>query len=439
MQQKNRTSGINQATPFPEEPPSGNKAGSIFPQTSLRLEELKRAAPAFLAFFLLLCSYYILRPVRDEMAVQYGADRLQWLFSGTFIFTLLVVPLFGWVVKRVPRQYVLPAVYAFLIANLLAFHAAFTMGVTIIGAAAFFIWLSVFNLFVVSLFWSKLGDVFSTEESHRLYGCIAAGGTAGAIAGPALTAMLARHVSTADLLALSTMLLAAAALCMVTLRSRQFSDRHAASRPVGGSIVAGVPLTLKLRSLRGIALLVICYTTVSTVLYVELVDLVGKKFSDAGERKAFFAMIDLAVNGLALTMQLLGTRRIVQRFGLRSALSVVPLIVLAGLGTLGAWRTAIGFAMVQTLHRAGEYSIGRPGREMIYTTVDPESRYKAKNFIDTAIYRGSDAASAWLIAAIRSAGLDVILLIAIPAAIAWLIAGFKIGRQHDRHDTNEPA
>ena len=185
---------------------------------ALRSGEYRRAALASAAFFLLLCSYYILRPVRDEMGVQTGVGQLQWLFTGTFVCTLLLVPVFGWVVKRVPRRLLLPAVYGFVVANLLGFYAAFTIGITVVIAAAFFIWLSVFNLLVISLFWSQVSDVFSREQSHRLYGYIAAGGTMGALAGPAMTALLARHISLANLLALSATLLAAAAVCMVLLR-----------------------------------------------------------------------------------------------------------------------------------------------------------------------------------------------------------------------------
>jgi AAA family ATP:ADP antiporter len=397
--------------------------------------EPKRVALAFAAFFLILCSYYILRPVRDTMAVQYGAGRLQYLFTATFVFTLLIVPCFGWVVKRVPRAYVLPAVYGFVIANLIAFYAAFAASVTLVSAAAFFIWLSVFNLFVVSLFWSSLSDSFSTEESHRLYGYVAAGGTAGALGGPSMTALLATRVETTHLLALSTGLLAAAAVCMVALRLQRPADMHAASKPIGGAIAAGIPLTMKSSSLRSIALLVICYSTVSTVLYIELIELVGKRFSNPAERTAFFASMDLAVNGLALVMQILGTRQIVQRFGLRTALSMTPLLIVACLAAIGLWRSVTGLAIAQILHRAGEYSIGKPSREMIYTTVDPESRYKAKNFIDTAIYRASDAGSAWLVATIRGAGLDAIVFAAIPVALAWLVASFRVGRQHDRHES----
>lgn len=416
--------------PAPPLPSSGDSGGP------LRAGELNRAALGFTSFFLLLFSYYILRPVRDEMGVQSGVERLQWLFTGTFVFTLLTVPLFGWVVKRVPRAYLVQAAYGFLIANLLLFYAAFSAGITLFTAAAFFIWLSVFNLFIISLFWSRLSDSFTTEEAHRLYGYIAAGGTVGALTGPAVTALLAERISTAHLLALSAALLAGATVCLSALpRSAKEGAGPGAprSRSIGGSVLGGIKLAFQRPSLRGIALLVICYSAVSTALYVEMADLAGKRFSDAGERTAFFATIDLAANGLALTMQLLGTRRIVRRFGLRVVLSIVPLVVLAGLGLLAVRRSAIVLAMVQTVHRAGDYALVRPGREMIYTTVDTESRYKAKSFIDTAVYRANDAASAWVVSGLRSMGRDAILFAGLPAAVAWLAAGFTVGRDHDAH------
>jgi AAA family ATP:ADP antiporter len=394
---------------------------------------LTRVLLAFLAFFLLLSSYYMLRPVRDEMGVQSGVDRLQWLFSGTFVFTLLTVPVFGWVVKRVPRRRLLPAVYGFVVLCLLGFGGAFAAGVTAVTAAAFFIWLSAFNLIVVSLFWSNVSDAFTTEQSHRLYGYIFAGGTAGALAGPALTALLARLLSSAELLALSAALLAAAAGCMVLLR-RAHPAEQAEARPIGGSVLAGIPLTLKLPSLRGVALLVICYTAVHTVLYVEIADLAQHAYPDSGDRTAFFASLDLAVNSLALAIQLLLTRAIVQRFGLAAALAVVPLVVLAGLAAASVWRVAILVAGTQIANRAGEFALVRPGREMIYTTVDPESRYKAKNFIDTVVYRGNDAVVAWLVSTIRAAGLDAVILTAIPVAIAYVVIGFRVGRRHDREE-----
>jgi AAA family ATP:ADP antiporter len=368
------------------------------------------------------------------MAVQFGAHRLQWLFSATFLFTLTVVPLFGWVVRSVSRTLLVPVVYGFLVVNLLGFHAAFTVGALPYTAAAFFVWLSVFNLFVVSLFWSRLGDCFTTEESHRLYAYVAAGGTCGALAGPALTATLARHVETGHFLLLSMALLSAALLCLMLLRQGTHAGGQG-RRPIGGSVIAGIPLALRKPDLRGIALLVICYTTVSTVLYIELVAQVGLHYASPGERTAFFARVDLSVNALALLLQLLGTRRIIGRFGLKTALAVVPLVMLGSLAAITAWRSAIALAAAQTVHRAGEYALGKPGREMIYTTVDPESRYKAKNFIDTAVYRASDAASAWGIAALRAAGMDAVLFAALPVACIWLINGFRLGARHDRHES----
>lgn len=400
--------------------------------------EFARVALGFISFFLILCSWYILRPVRETMGVQTGASRLQWLFTGTFIATVAVVPVFGWIVKHVPKRMLLPLVYGFFVLNLAVFFIVFRSGITIAAAAAFFIWLSVFNLFVVSLFWSNVSDMFTDEQAGRLYGYISAGGTAGALTGPAITAVLAKHVPTSTLLALSAILLVGAAACMVLMRRgvERMDAGTADARPIGGSILAGIPLTWNVISLRGIAFLIICYTAVSTVLYVEQAAMVEKTFSDPGERTAFFAMIDLAINCLALTIQILLTRRVIQQFGLRITLAVVPLIVAGGLVVIGAWRTAFLLAIVQIIHRAGEFSLTRPGREIIYTTVDAESRYKAKNFIDTTIYRANDAFASWLVALIRGAGLSAVVWFGIPAAILWMLTGYKIGR---RHDERQPA
>lgn len=403
---------------------------------SIMPAQLRRTALAFAAFFLLLCSYYILRPVRDEMAVQSGVGRLQWLFTATFVLTLVIVPVFGWVVKRVPRARVLPAVYGFLVLNIVAFYLAFRAGITVAGAAAFFVWLSFFVMFAVSIFWSRLADSFTKEEAHRLYGYVAAGGTAGALAGPALTALLARGLGTANLLALSAVLLALATACMIALGRLRSVQDPSLEKPVGGSVLAGIGLAMKVKSLRGIAILVVCYTLVSTFTYVEIVDLAGRTYAGSGERTAFFARLDLAVNGLALAIQLLVTRRVVERFGLATALTLVPAVILASLAALAAWRALAMFAAVQVMHRAGEFAMSKPGREMVYTVVDAESRYKAKNFIDTAVYRAGDAASAWVMTALKGAQLDTLLIAGVPAAIGWLVSSYYVGKRHDR---NEPA
>jgi len=223
---------------------------------------------------------------------------------------------------------------------------------------------------------------------------------------------------------------------MALLRRSSHRDGGSASRPVGGSVIAGVPLTLKLPELRGIAMLVICLTTVSTVLYVEIIGLAGKHYANSGDRRTFFASVDLTVNVLALVLQLTGTRLVVRHAGLVIALGVAPVLMLFGLAWLGLWPTLIGFAVIQVLHRASEYAFGKPGREMIYTTIEPEGRYKAKNFIDTAVYRANDAASAWLINLVRGGGWNTVWLIGLPAVLIWLIAAFKTGIIFDRRESS---
>jgi ATP:ADP antiporter, AAA family len=398
----------------------------------LTTNERKRVLLAALAFFLLLCAYYILRPVRDAMGAQNGAAKLPWLFTATFLGTLIIVPVFGWVVQRVPRERLVPVVYGFLVLNLLVFLILGAGGISLALAGSFFVWLSVANLFAIALFWSNTSDCFSTEESHRLYGYIAAGGTIGALAGPALTALLARQVSTSALMAMSALLLVGAAIAMMALRRARPPELQSVAKPIGGSILAGIFLTLKTPSLRGLALLVVCYTTISTVLYLDWVDVVKGIYPDTGDRTALFASFDLTVNCVALGLQVLGTRQIVLRYGLRTALTLGSLLVLAGLLMLSAMNSFVLLAVVQLIHRASDYSLMRPGREMIYTTVDPESRYKAKNFIDTTVYRANDAASSWLITAVVTAGLSSIYLVAVPAALLLIATGFRLGRRHDQ-------
>ena len=401
--------------------------------------ERKRTALAAIAFFLLLCGYYMLRPVRDAMGAQNGAAKLPWLFTATFVGTLLLVPVFGWVVKRLPRDWLVPAVFGFLVLNLLVFLFLGLSGISLALAGSFFVWLSVANLFAIALFWSNTSDCFSTDESHRLYGYIAAGGTIGALAGPTLTALLARQVSTSALLAISAVLLTGAAAAMMALRRARPAELHSVAPPIGGSILAGIFLTFKTPRLRELALLVIAYTTISTVLYLDWVEVVKGIYPDTGDRTSLFATFDLSVNCLTLVLQLLGTRQIVLRYGLRTALTIGSLIVLAGLLWLGALHSFVLLAVVQLLHRANEYSLIRPGREMIYTTIDPEGRYKAKNFIDTTVYRANDATSSWLITAVTKAGLSSIFLVAVPAALLLLATGFRLGRRHDQTRASAPS
>jgi AAA family ATP:ADP antiporter len=402
--------------------------------------ELRALAWSFLYFFSLLCGYYVLRPVRDEMGIQGGVEQLQWVFTGTFVVMLAVVPLYGWAVARLPRRRLLPAVYLFFIANLLVFHLLMDAGLAPAATArAFFIWVSVFNLFVVSVFWSFMADLFSNVQARRLFGFIAAGGSAGAVTGPALTTALAPLLGPANLLLVSAAFLAVALLCIGRLLAWSATapgntDQAAAARGTGGGLWAGLRQVLVSRYLLGICLYVLLYTTLSTFLYFEQAHIVRDAFDDPGERTRLFAAIDLAVNALTIVVQLFLTARIVRWLGVGGTLALVPLGVAAGLVALGAFPGLVALVSVQVLRRAGGYAVSRPAREMLFTVVDREQRYKAKNVIDTLVYRGGDAASAWLYTGLAALGfgLGAIAFIGVPLALLWAYNGVVLGRRQER-------
>jgi AAA family ATP:ADP antiporter len=392
---------------------------------------------AFLYFFCLLCSYYIVRPMRDEMGIAGGVDNLHWLFTGTFLAMLAVVPLFGWVSSRFERRRFLPAVYVFFIVNLLLFFALFRSGITHAWVArGFFIWTSVFNLFVVSVFWSFMTDIFSNAQARRLFGFIAAGGTAGAICGPLLTTALALPLGPANLLPVSAGLLGVAVFCIQRLGAwhaavgKQAAAQAENGRPLGGQVLAGVQLVLRSPYLQGICLLILLFTTLATFLYFQQAQIVRDGFSDPAQRTAVFAAMDLAVNVLTLLFQVLLTGRLVQWLGLGWTLALVPLLLAAGFLALGASPVLAVLVVVQVLRRAGNYAIMRPSREMLYVVLGREEKYKAKNFIDTVVYRGGDALSAWAYAGLSALGLSLSLIafVAVPLSLLWAGIAYRLGQ-----------
>lgn len=394
---------------------------------------------AFAYFFALLSSYYILRPVRDEMGILGGVENLHWLFTGTFVAMLAAVPLYGVAVRRWPRRHLLPRVYLFFILNLLVFYGLFRAGLAEAWLArAFFIWLSVFNLFVVSVFWSFMADLFSNAQARRLFGFVAAGGSAGAIAGPALTAGLAATLGTVNLLLVSAALLGLAVVCIHGLLAWDNPQRPGgdprAEAALGGSALAGFTLLLRSPYLLGIALFILLYTTLSTFLYFEQAHIVRAAFSDSTQRTALFAGIDLAVNTLTVLAQLFLTGRLVERMGLAATLALIPAFLMVGFAALGAAPVLGVLVAVQVLRRAGNYAIARPAREMLFTVVDRESRYKAKNVIDTVVYRGGDALSGWAFAGLTALGLGLsaIAWLGVPLAAAWLAVGLWLGRRQEQ-------
>jgi AAA family ATP:ADP antiporter len=407
--------------------------------------EVRALLLSFAYFFCLLCSYYILRPVRDEMGIQGGVENLQWLFTGTFVVMLLGVPLFGAAAARFPRKRLVPVVYYFFILNLLAFFLLFRSGAFGVWVArAFFIWLSVFNLFVVSVFWSFMADLFSNAQAKRLFGFIAAGGSAGAIAGPSLTAGLSSFLGPVNLIPLSILLLLLSVVCIhLLLRRKGNSDDKKSDGMevpdnmddirIGGSIFAGFTRVLKSPFLLGICLFVVLYTTLSTFLYFTQARIIEGAFEDSAKRTTLFASMDLAVNVLTIVGQVFVTGRLATRLGLSVTLMLIPGLVTFGFVALGLFPILTVLVIFQVIKRAGNYAITRPAREVLFTVVPKEDKYKSKNFIDTALYRGGDAASGWAFAGLAGMGLSLssIAFMAVPISAIWMITGLILGRKQE--------
>ena len=402
---------------------------------------------SFVYFFALLCSYYIIRPMRDEMGIAGGVENLQWLFTGTFFAMLAVVPVFGWVTRRYPVRKFLPYVYYFFIGNILLFFVLFKSDITHAHIARlFFIWVSVFNLFIVSVFWSLMTDIFSNAQARRLFGVIAAGGTAGALTGPALTAALVIPLGPANMLLISAAFLSAAVLCIHRIIAWKNSTANAASKnspgtqgnglpeaeqSLGGSIFGGIRLVLQSPYLIGICFLIILYTTLATFLYFQQAQIIRDSFDNPANRTAVFAAIDFCVNALTIVTQVFLTSRLVHRIGLHWALALVPLLLGIGFLMIGLMPALSVLIAVQVLRRAGNYAVMKPAREMLYVVLGKEEKYKAKNFIDTVVYRGGDAVSAWAFAGLKAMGLSLaaIALVAVPLCGIWAWISLKLGKR----------
>lgn len=414
--------------------------------------EARAVAWSFVYFFALLCGYYILRPVRDEMGIAGGTEHLPWLFTGTFIAMLCASPLFAALTVRYPRRVFLPLVYWFFIANILLFYALFQSSVPARYVAwGFFIWISVFNLFVVSVFWSFMVDLFTTEQARRVFGFIAAGGSAGALAGPLVATLLVRVIGPVDLLPVAAVMLAVAVLSIHRLlrwaarRKGERADAASAEtgragssgreeQPLGGGVFTGMRLVLRSRYLLGICLFMWLFTTLSTFLYFEQAHIIAANFSDPGQRTAVFASIDLGVNAITIFTQLFLTSRIIARLGLPATLGLVPALTVVGFAGLGMIPVLGMLVAFQVLRRAGDYAITRPARETLFTVVNREEKYKSKNFIDTVVYRGGDAVSGWLFAALMALGLGLqaIAFVAVPVAVLWTAVAVYLGRAQQR-------
>lgn len=393
-------------------------------------------AVAALAFFLLLAAYYVIRPVRDQLAGATGSVALPWFFAGTFVATLAIAPAFGWLSARLPRRALLAWSYGFFIACLIAFVPLFAAQARI-GARAlgigFFIWVSVFNLFVVSLFWSLMADLFDGERARRVFPLIALGGAIGALAGPALTSLLVERIGVAPLLAVSAALLSIALGLMLGL-SASGSARHAsASGPVGGSILAGLRATFADPFLRLMALLMLCSDGVGTLAYALVADYAKAHFADAAARTAFYGHIDLAVNVMQMALQVGLTRWMLARFGLVSGLvlpALVNVAVLLAVAHFGAAQFGVAgftFALLPLMlivTRSFAYGVTKPASDALYTRAAREIRYKGKNFVETAVWRFGDVTIAGALDGLRALGASLAGIGFASAAFAGLAGWF---------------
>lgn len=410
--------------------------------------------PAFLwsfaYFFFLLCAYYVLRPVRDEMGIQGGIRNLPWLFTGTFVGMLLVTPLFGWISSRWPRRQFLPAVYLFFIANLFGFYVAMqdkSLDVMQV-AAGFFIWLSVFNYFVVSVFWSFMTDIYDNVTAKRLFGAIAAGGSVGAMTGPLITAALVKSIGIPNLLLISALLLGCAVVCVVGLgrwaKQRQAARAAASSansvspedaeKAMGGGILDGIRLALASPYLLAICGYIFTLQALGTFFYLEQVRIMAETMSSSAERTQLFAQLDLAVNTITLITQVFITGALLRKIGLIFGLVILPIIAVFTLGITGLMPTLVVVSIASVIRRACEFAIGKPAREILYTVVSRQERYKAKNFIDTVVSRGSDVVSTWSHAGLRGLGMSTaqMAIAVIPVCFVMIGAGVYLGRQQER-------
>jgi len=414
-------------------------------------------------YFFILSSYYILRPIRDEVAVASGVRNLPWMFTGTLIAILLVHPPFAALVSRLPRTRFISYTYRFFMANLLVFFfllrlapGSWNFGIGV----SFYWWVSVFNLFVVSVFWAFMADVFRSDQGKRLFGFIAVGGTVGAIVGASTTAVLAEVIGPVYLILISIVLIEIAVqavrrLATVTRapdesvpeesgprigglpetepgRGYSAHPREAVGEElIGGKVWSGFTAVLGSPYLLGICAYMLLYTIMATFLYFQQTDIVGLYFDDRAARIAFFAKIDLAVNALTLTTQVFFTGRILKRLGVALTLTILPVICIIGFTGLGFWPLLGVLVAFQVARRAGNYAVARPTREVLYTVLSRDEKYKAKNLIDTFVYRGGDQVGAWAYGAMMFLGLSMsaIAFLAAPICAIWAVVGYLLGRR----------
>jgi len=418
------------------EAPAGGMVGRLF---ATRPGELPAVLAGFALFFLLFASYFMLRPVRETFGIASGVENLQWLWTATFFGALVVVPLYGWLSRNVARRTLLPVTYLFSALVMSGFAISLRVDPDNMWAArGFYVWISVMNLFVISIAWSLMADVFGTEQGRRLFGQIAAGASLGGLAGPLLSGFLVAPLGHSGLLFLSVALLLATlpfAWWLLGWRTRhgQPDDSRPPEQAIGGSIWAGLVLIARTPWLMAISLFVILLTSATTFLYFEQARIIEATFPDRTAQTQIFSAIDATVQALTILIQIFVTGRIARRFGVTFLLTAVPVTMIFGFGLLALAATFPVLAGVMIARRVGEYAFVRIGREMLFTRVDAETKYKAKNAIDTFVYRGGDLISAWANTGLVAMGSSPLAALGgVVICAIWAVVGYSIGRRDDR-------
>jgi AAA family ATP:ADP antiporter len=391
---------------------------------------------SFAYFLSVLCAYYIIRPVRDEMGVAVGTIGLQRLFVIVFFVMVAAVPLFGWVVSTFPCRRIVPIVYGFFIVNLIGFWSLFQAGMYGPAVAGtFFVWASVFNLFVVSLFWILLSDLYRTDQARRLYGIIAAGGSAGALAGPLITQSLVTTLGANNLLLASGLFLAGAAAAAIGLRRLfvEIGEHQGEDLPIGKGVLAGAVATWRSPYIFRIALWILLANLVDTLFYLEQSRIVGETLADRNARVQLFARIDLTVSILTILAQVFLTGHVLENLGVGIAAATLPASAAVGLLLLTISPTLGVIITIMAAQRTITFALANPAIKVLYTLVGQEEKYKAQNFNDTVVFRAGDAASGWLFNTLATGlglSLAAIAAVTVPITFAWFGLSIVLGRQH---------
>lgn len=432
--------------------PSTTKKSSLFAVlfksvAAIEPQEVRAVILSMLYFFFLFGSYSVVKPVRDAMGTVYGVGHLQELFTATLAASLVFAPLYSGLASRIKLSTFLPWVYVFVAITILGFYTLFASASyqdrSIV--AAFYVWVSTFNMLIISVFWTFIADIFSRAQAKRLFGFVAAGGTIGGIVGPAVATLLATRIGNNNLMLISAAGFSVTAL-LVRMLAREKkrllvegaeAQHTTLDHRLKGNPFDGFRLLLQSRYLVLLALFLLLMTWISTIVYFQLGELITKAFTTRDARTQAYGVIDLAVNSIAVVIQLFGTGRIIARFGINAGLLINPIIMVIAFLAIAFSPVLMILGGIQIIRRVAEYAVAKPTREMLFTVIDQQSRYKAKNVIDTVVYRFGDFSSAWVSAVILPHGVAGLAVFGVLISAIWFPIAFLLGKLYESERDGE--